>query len=165
MWRLLEKLSIAARAAVFLSSSLVLTAYAQEVESPIETRVEQWQPVVPGQWNVTTKKFDMGHEHALPSMSTRASTCPFSSLFFLRSRSSVKLGKPGCQFRTFKLSKNEYHIVAQCRTLANKDHYETTTLTVSNQGKGFSSATTWIEPTGSVTLRSEGTWIADCRKE
>src|SRR5438874_100556 len=97
---------------------------AQQLEGPIETRVDQWQPVLPGTWTVSTKTFNAGHEQPSPGGSTQAgaSACPYSSVFILRSYALVKLGEPGCQFRTYRLSKNEYHIVAQCRTLAGKDH-------------------------------------------
>jgi hypothetical protein len=156
------------RTIIVLSGSLsLMMAYAQQLEGPIETRVDQWQPVLPGKWAVSTKRFEAGHERALPAASTQAAAlaCPYPSLFFLRSQAPVKLGEPGCQFRTYRVSKNEYHIVARCRTLAGTDHYETTTLTVSNEGKAFSSATTWIEPQGDVTVRTEGTWSAACGKE
>jgi hypothetical protein len=152
--------------AILVSGSLsLLMVYAQQVEGPIETRVDQWQPVLPGKWMVSTKRFET--DQGSPAASTQAgvSACPYPSLFFLRSHAPVKLGEPGCQFRTYQVSKNEYHIVAQCRTLAGKDHYETTTLTVSNEGKAFSSATTWIEPKGSITVRKEGVWSAACGKE
>jgi hypothetical protein len=155
-------------AILFLSIPLaVRILYAQQFEGPIETRVDQWQPVLPGKWTVSRKRFVAGHEQVSPSASTQAaaSACPYSSLMILRSQATVKLGEPGCQFRTYRVSKNEYHIVAQCRTLAGKDHYETTTLTVSNEGKAFSSATTWIEPNGSITVRTEGVWSEACGKE
>jgi hypothetical protein len=144
-----------------------MTVYAQQLEGPIETRADQWQPVLPGKWTVSTKRFEAGREQASPAASTQAgaSACPYSSLFILQSHAPVKLGEPGCQFRTYRVSKNEYHIVARCRTLAGTDHYETTTLTVSNEGKAFSSATTWIEPKGSITVRTEGVWSAACGKE
>jgi hypothetical protein len=155
------------RTAFFLYSSLSLMVYVQQLEGPIETRVDQWQPVLPGKWAVSTKRFEAGHEQASPAASTQAgvSGCPYSSTFILRSHAPVKLGEPGCQFRTYRISKNEYHIVARCRTLAGKDHYETTTLTVSNEGKAFSSATTWIEQMGSITVRTEGVWSTACGKE
>ena len=156
------------RIAILLASSLSLTmVYAQRLEGPIETRVDQWQPVLPGKWTISTRRFEAGHEQASAAGSTRdgVSACPYPSLFFLRSQAPLKLGEPGCQFRTYRVSRNEYHIVARCRTLAGKDHYETTTLTVSNEGKAFSSATTWIQPTGSVTVRTEGAWSAACGKE
>lgn len=156
------------RTALFLISFWLLAiVHAQRLEGPIEVDIARWQPVSPGKWTVSTKRFAAGQEQASPAASTqdRVSACPYSSLLFLRSQASVKLGEPGCQFRTYRLSKNEYHIVARCRTLAGKDHYETTTLTVSTEGKGFSSATTWVEPTGSITVRTEGVWSAACGKE
>jgi hypothetical protein len=156
------------RTVILLSGSLTLMmVYAQQVEGPVETRVDQWQPVLAGKWTVSTKSFGVGHERAVPAAPTQAaaSACPYPSLFFLRSHAPVTLGEPGCQFRTYRVSKNEYHIVARCRTLAGKDHYETTTLIVSNEGKAFSSATTWIEPKGSITVRTEGVWSAACGKE
>jgi len=156
------------RTAILLLGSLsLMMLYAQQLEGPIETRVDQWQPVLPGKWTVSTKTFEAGHEQELRAASTQAgvSACPYPSLLFLRSYAPVKLGEPGCQFRTYRVSKNEYHIVARCRTLAGKDHDETTTLTVWNEGKAFSSATTWIEPKGSVTVRTEGAWLAACGKE
>jgi len=129
--------------------------------------IAEWQPVSPGKWTVSTKRFEAGHEQASSAASTQneVSACPYPSLLFLRSHAAVKLGEPGCQFRTYRLSKNEYHIVARCRTLTGKDHYETTTLTISTEGKGFSSATTWIEPAGNITVRTEGVWSAACGKE
>jgi hypothetical protein len=156
------------RTVMLVSSSLsLMMVYAQQLEGPIETRVDQWQPVLPGSWTLSTKRFEAGHEQTPPAATTQAgaSACPYPSLFFLRCQAPVKLGEPGCQFRTYRISKNEYHIVARCRTLAGKDHYETTTLTVSNEGKAFSSATTWIEPQGGVTLRTQGVWSAACGKE
>jgi Protein of unknown function (DUF3617) len=156
------------RTVILLSGSLsLMMVYAQQLESPIETRVDKWQPVLPGKWTVSTKRFEAGQEQALAAASTQAaaSACPYPSLFFLRNQAPVKLGEPGCQFRTYRVSKNAYHIVARCRTLAAKDHYETTTLTVSNEGKAFSSATTWIEPQGGITVRTEGVWLAACEKE
>jgi len=141
--------------------------YAQQLEGPIETRVYLWQPVLPGRWMVSTKRFEAGREQTSPAASTQTgvSACPYPSLLILRSHAPVKLGEPGCQFRTYRVSKAEYHIVARCGTLAGSDHYEITTLTVSNEGKAFSSVTTWIEPKGSVTLRTEGVWSAACGKE
>lgn len=156
------------RSAILLSSSLwLMVVYAQQLEGPVETRVDQWQPVLPGSWTLSTKRFDAGNEQALSAAPTQAavSACPYPSLLFLRSHAPVRLGEPGCQFRTYRVSKNEYHIVTRCRTLAGKDHYETTTLTVSNEGKTFSSATTWMEPKGSITVRTEGVWSAACGKE
>ena len=153
---------------VFLSSFLALMlVFPQQLEGPIETRVDQWQPVLPGKWAVSTRKFEMAHEQNTASASpqTAVLACPYSSLLILRSHAAIKLGEPGCQFRTSRVSENEYHIVARCRTLSGKDHYETTTLTVSKEGKAFSSATTWIEPSGSTTLRTEGVWSAGCEKE
>jgi hypothetical protein len=145
---------------------LMVTVCAQQFEGPIETRIDQWQPVLPGKWTVSTKRFEGGHEQTSSAATTKAETlaCPYSSLLVLRSHAPVKLGEPGCIFRTYQLSRNEYHIVSRCRTLAGKDHYETTTLTVSSDGKSFSSATSWTEPNGTVTLRSEGAWSAPCGK-
>lgn len=157
------------RTAIFLSGSLalIMMVCAQQLDGPIETRIDQWQPVLPGKWTVSTRRFEAGHEQASRAASTQAgvSACPYSSLFILRSHAPVKLGEPGCQFHTYQISKNEYHIVARCRTLAGKDHYETTTLTISNERKAFSSATTWIEPEGSITVRTEGVWSVACGKE
>jgi hypothetical protein len=146
---------------------LIMIMHAQQLEGPIETRIDKWQPVLPGKWTVSDKRFEAGHEEASPAVSIQgeALACPYSSLFLLRSHAPVKLGEPGCQFRTYRLSKSEYHIVATCRTLAGKDHYEITTLTVSSDGKAFSSATTWMEPKGSITERTEGVWLAACGKE
>jgi hypothetical protein len=140
---------------------------AQQLEGPIETRIDKWQPVLPGTWTVSTKRFVAGHEETSPAASTQASAlaCPYSSIFILRSHATVKLGEPGCEFRTYRLSEREYHIVARCRTLAGKDHYEMTTLTVSSDGKAFNSATTWTEPKGSITERAEGVWSVACAKE
>lgn len=153
----------------FVSGWLVLMmiVHAQQLEGPIETRIDKWQPVLPGKWTVSNKRFDAGHEEASPTASTQAEilACPYSSLFILRSHAPVKLGEPGCEFRTYRLSKSEYHIVAICRTLAGKNHYEMTTLTVSSDGKAFSSATTWTEPKGSITERTDGVWLAACAKE
>jgi hypothetical protein len=156
------------RTSLVLSYCLALMiVQAQQIEAPIDTRIDRWQPVLPGQWIVSSKRFPAKQTDASSATSTQttASACPYSSLLFLRSDASVKLGEPGCQFRAYQLSKNEYHIVARCRTLSDKDHYETTTLTVSNEGKAFSSATTWIEPKGSITMRMEGAWSTACRKE
>jgi hypothetical protein len=146
---------------------LMLTVCAQQLEGPIETRIDQWQPVLPGKWTVSTKRFEGGHEPASGAATTKAETlaCPYSSLLVLRSHAPVKLGEPGCTFLTYQLSKSLYHIVSRCRTLAGKDHYETTTLSVSSDGKSFSSVTSWTEPQSTVTLRSEGTWSAACGKE
>jgi hypothetical protein len=156
------------RIVIFLSSFLALsTLSAQQLEGPIETRIDQWQPVLPGTWTVSTKSFGVAVETTSPASSTQArvSACPYASLFILRSRAPVKLGEPGCQFSAYRVSTNQYHIVARCRTLAGKDHYETTTLTVSNAGKAFSSATTWVEPKGSITARADGVWSAACGRE
>jgi hypothetical protein len=157
------------RNAIFAFTWLILmvAVSAQQLEGPIETRIDQWQPVLPGKWTVSTKRFEGGHEQASFGATTKTETlaCPYSSLLVLRSHAPVKLGEPGCVFRTYHLSKSEYHIVSRCRTLAGKDHYETTTLTVSSDGKSFSSATSWTEPKNTVTLRSEGSWSAACGKE
>lgn len=157
------------RTAIFAFTWLVLmvTVCAQQLEGPIETRIDQWQPVLPGKWTVSSKRFEGGHEQASFAATTKAETlaCPYSSLLVLRSHAPVKLGEPGCVFRTYQLSKNEYHIVSRCRILAGKDHYETTTLMVSSDGKSFSSATSWTDPKSTVTLRSEGAWSAACGKE
>jgi hypothetical protein len=146
---------------------VMMIAYAQQLEGPIETRIDKWEPVSPGKWTVSEKTFEAGHEKASPAAPTRAEAlaCPYSSLFILRSHAPVKLGEPGCEFRTYRLLESEYHIVARCRTLAGKDHYEMTTLTVSSDGKAFSSATTWMEPKGSITVRTNGVWLAACGKE
>jgi hypothetical protein len=150
-----------------VSSSWLIVVYAQRLEGPIDVNTAQWQPVSPGKWTVSTKRFEAGHEQASSAapMQDTISACPYPSLLFLRSHASVKLGEPGCQFLTYRLTKNEYHIVARCRTLSGTDHYETTTLTVSTDGKGFSSATTWTERTASITVRREGVWSATCGKE
>jgi hypothetical protein len=157
------------RTAIFAFTWLVLmvTVCAQELEGPIETHIDQWQPVLPGKWIVSTKRFEGGHEPASFAATTKAETlaCPYSALLVLRSHTPVKLGEPGCVFLTYRLSKDEYHIVSRCRTLAGKDHYEVTTLTVSSDGKSFRSATSWTEPKSTVTLRSEGAWSAACGKE
>src|SRR5215471_7716920 len=133
---------------VFAWLVLMVTVCAQHIEGPIETRIGQWQPVLPGKWTVSSKRFEGGRGQAAAEATTKVETlaCPYSSLLVLRSHAPVKLGEPGCVFHTYQLSKNEYHIVARCRTLAGKDHYETTTLTVSSDGKSFSSATSWTEP-------------------
>ena len=158
----------AKRAAILLAGTLsLMTVCAQRLEGPIETHVDQWQPVLPGEWTISTRRFAPGREQAPAAVSTQqgVSGCPYPALFFLRSHAPVKLGELGCQFRTYRVSNNQYHIVARCRTLAGKDHFETTTLTVSREGKAFSSATTWSEPAGAITLRTEGAWSATCGKE
>lgn len=153
------------RVFVLVWLALMMIVHAQQLEGPIETRIDKWQPVLPGKWTVSNRRFEAGHEEASGSTQAEALACPYSSLFILRSHAPVKLGEPGCEFRTYRLSKSEYHIVATCRALAGKDHYEMTTLTVSSDGKAFSSATTWMEPKRTITERTEGVWLAACGKE
>ena len=153
--------------AFLLGGLTVPTVSAQQLAGAVDARIDQWQPVLPGSWTVWTRKFGAGVDDALlgPSGQSQVSACPYSSLFILRSHAAVKLGKSGCQFHVYQLSTSDYHLAARCRTLSGKDHYETTTLAVSNEGRAFTSATTWSEPRGSVTVRMEGVWSTPCAKE
>lgn len=151
----------------FASFSWLIMVHAQPLEGPIEVGITEWQPVSPGKWRVSTKRFGPrdGRSSSGGSAGVGVSACPYPSVMFLRSYASVKLGEAGCQFQTYRLSPNDYHIIARCRTLGGKDHFETTTLTVSNESKAFKSATTWIEATGSITVRTDGVWSGPCGKE
>ena len=138
--------------------------FAQQIEGPIPTPIDQWQPVLSGQWSITTKRFDSSGVDS-PQTKQNISACPYSSLLFLNPSAPIKLGEAGCQFRAYRISKTQFHIAARCKALRGPDHYETTTLLVSPNGRAFSSATTWIESKGSVTIRSEGTLTSECKKD
>jgi hypothetical protein len=84
-------------------------------------------------------------------------------MLFLNDVANIQLGEPGCRYATYKLSDQVFHIAAQCRALRGPDHFETTTLDVSDDGRRFTAATTWGTSSGSVTVQREGELVADCK--
>jgi hypothetical protein len=135
----------------------------QRIDGPVETPIEKWQPVPPGNYTVSERRFEPGLPGS-PQTNREAAACPYSSLFFLHPSASIKLDKAGCQFRAYRVSDTQFHILARCKVLRGPDHFETTTLSVNPNGRAFSSATTWVEPKGAVTIRREGSFVSACKR-
>jgi hypothetical protein len=134
---------------------------AQKIVGPESTPIDLWHPIESGHWMVTETTFKAGS--AAIQNEKKLSACPYPSLFILRSFSPIKIGKGGCQFQTYGVSERQFHIAGACMSLGGGTHVEMTTLTVHEDGRSFSSATTWAEATGFVTLRREGTWLSSCK--
>lgn len=160
------------RATLFLCLLCFATLQAQTIEDPISTPIDSWEPILPGQWRLTTARFDSAvratpNTKGIPPPSTQEtiSACPFPGPYLLRRHSALKLGVSGCHFRVYRLSNNLFHIVALCRTLSGKDHQELSTLAVSPDRKSFSLAASWQENGRAFTVRQEAVWLAPCGKD
>lgn len=132
-----------------------------QIGAPIPTPLDQWRPVAPGTWKI--KSIRSGSAASQQPATTTTVACPYSALLFLNKMASVKVGEAGCRHETYKLSEQSYHITTQCRGLRGADHYETTTLQVSNDGRRFTAATTWNNSNDTVTLQREGELLSECK--
>lgn len=132
-----------------------------QVAAPIPTPLDQWRPVSPGTWKIKALR-SSGSSVQQPTTATSLA-CPYSALLFLRSMADLKLGEAGCRHETYKMSEHIYHIATYCKTLRGKEHVETTTLQVLDNGKRFVAATTWDGPPYSVTLQREGELVSECK--
>lgn len=150
----------------FVGVSLVLlcvfarSSASQQTGAAIQTPIDQWRPVRPGTWTVTSTRTDS--RSGQPPAVTTTSACPYPALLFLNKLADIPIGESGCRYNTYQLSDPIYHIVAQCRALRGGDHFETTTLRVAEDGRQFTAATSWSGSSGSVTLQREGKFVADC---
>jgi hypothetical protein len=133
----------------------------EQMGSAIKTPIDQWRPVRPGTWSVKSTRSDspVGQPPAVAMISA----CPYPSMLFLNNVANIQLGEPGCRYGTYKLSDQVYHIAAHCRALRGRDHFETTTLQVSDDGRKFAAATTWDTSSGSMTVQRVGELVADCK--
>ena len=132
-----------------------------QIGPAIKTPIDQWRPVRPGTWTIKSTRSDSRAGQS-PAAAT-ISACPYSALLFLNNMADIQLGESGCRYATYKLSDQVYHIAAHCRALRGRDHFETTTLKVSDDGRQFTAATTWETSSGSVTMQREGALVADCK--
>jgi hypothetical protein len=124
------------------------------------TPLDQWRPVDPGTWVVWEVKFSTGAR--TEQKETTSFACPYVAPFFLHSFAPIKIGKAGCEYLTYRVSDQQFHIAGRCKNLRRGVHQEMTTLIVAKDGHSFSSATSWLEPNGLVTLRREGAWLSSC---
>ena len=132
-----------------------------QIGPAIKTPIDQWRPVRPGIWTVKSIRSDsrVGQSPAVEKISA----CPYPAMLFLNDVANIQLGEAGCRYTTYKLSEQVYHIAAHCRALRGGDHFETTTLKVSDDGRQFTAATTWDTSSGGVTVQREGGLVADCK--
>lgn len=147
------------RARLALLLLLAATASPAQIAAPIPTPLDQWQPVSPGTWRIKSLRSDSGGQ----AETTTSLACPYSALLFMNSMANIKLGEAGCRHETYRLSAHSYHIATRCAALRAKDHIETTTLLVSDDGRRFVAATTWSSPHGHVTLQREGEFLSECK--
>jgi hypothetical protein len=148
---------------IFSLFVVALPVHAGITDDAEPTPLETWRPVESGMWVVRDVSFAGGTRTALAEKT--ASACPYPSLFFLRSFAPVKIGKAGCQFETYRISDQAYHITGTCKNLRGGNHLEMTTLTVASDRLSFKSATSWTEQNGKVTLRREGRRTSACRAD
>ena len=144
-------------ASMLLSAAVSAPA---QIGAPIPTTIEHWRPVSTGTWKITSVLSDSALRH--PSVSTTSLVCPYSALLFLNHSANFKIGKAGCRHSVYKLSEQNYHIATQCRELRGGNHFETTSLRVSDGGQKFYAVTTWSGPQGSSTLQREGEFLSAC---
>ena len=143
---------------------LSLTMAAQQLPGLIPTPIDQWRPVEPGIWTISTKQFTSGDGQS-PQTMQELSGCPYSSLLFLHANRPAKLSEAGCQFQTFRMSETLYHVVARCKALQGQVLSETTTISVSANGRAFSSVTSWPEARGVIAIHKEGTLASACERK
>lgn len=140
---------------------LIVPSAAQELRRAIETPIDNWRPVRPGIWKVTSTMSDESGTK-LPQAAT-TSACPYPAILFLNNLATIRLAESGCRYSTYRLSDQVFHIAAHCKALGGGDHVETTTLQASGDGRRFTTATTWSTSRGSVTLQRDGEFVAECR--
>ena len=132
-----------------------------QIGAPMSTPLDQWRPVPAGTWKITSIR--SGSPSGPQSATTTTVACPYSAPLFLTNMANIKLGEAGCRHETYKLSEHTYHIATQCRALRGNDHFETTTLQLSGDGRHFTAATTWRNSSNNITLQREGELLSGCK--
>src|SRR5262245_58632181 len=127
---------------IILSSRMIFAV--DQLAGAEFTPIDKWRPIEPGNWIVRLVEFGPGDK--LERKEQKSSACPHSSSFFLESFAPIKIGEAGCQFHTYRISERQFHIAGYCKKLGRGEHLEVTTLSASEDGRSFSSSTTWATP-------------------
>src|SRR5262245_17786827 len=150
-----------ARTALVLLLTFSASGSRAQIGTPIPTPLDQWRPILPGTWKITSSR--SGSTTTSKPATTTTVACPYSAPLFLTSVANIKAGEAGCEHETYQVSDHTFHIATRCRQLRSNDHFETTTLQVSDNGRHFLAVTTWRDSGDNITLQRNGELLSRCR--